>query len=60
MRTPHEVAIRLSRYRNHKCSYDERENGCPICGDIENMENELQWLLEQDAIPEVTKGMPDC
>lgn len=39
-----ELAKRIADAKKHECSYDEREGGCPVCGDIDAMEHELILL----------------
>jgi hypothetical protein len=51
-----ELEAKLAYYRQHDCSYDEHEAGCPVCGDIEQIEHELSRL--QDAWPSGT-SYPD-
>jgi hypothetical protein len=31
----------IPQYKQHECSYDEREADCPVCNDIDCFENEL-------------------
>jgi len=39
-----EIEAQLPSYRKHTCSYDEREDGCPVCCDIDCLEGELSYL----------------
>ena len=34
----------IPQYKQHECSYDEHEAGCPVCNDIDCFENELTYL----------------
>ena len=34
----------IPQYREHECSYDEHEAGCPVCNDLNCFESELIYL----------------
>jgi len=35
---------KLAKYKRHECSFDDHEASCPVCGDIEQIEWEIEML----------------
>ncbi len=44
MRTREQLQQLIAEYRQHTCSYDEHEDGCPVCNDIDSLEHELSLI----------------
>jgi hypothetical protein len=49
MRTLEELKRKLESMRGHEHSYDEQEDGCPVCGDMDQIEHEIDLLITQGA-----------
>ena len=50
MRTVAELERLLTEYRQHECSDDEWERGCPVCNDIDGLEHELRMASTAETV----------
>ena len=56
MRSLEELDNLLAEYKTHKCSVDEREGGCPVCADIDQIEHEIS-LVRSGIAPSPRPGL---